>query len=152
MSVERNLALAAEFAFQAGVELDTASELLGSQRFHAACFHAQQAAEGMVKAALLALDVPFERLHSLDALTQLFPGRDGVAFGKLREDALLLDKLYIPTRYVDALGGIAPAKAFTRREAVGAISAARKIMQSAQAVLKRQQKGIGAGENSPRRR
>lgn len=151
MSVERQLELAAEYAFQADVELDTASELLEKRRYHATCFHAQQAAEGMVKAALLALDVPFARLHSLDALTQLFPGREGVAFDKLREDALLLDKLYLPTRYVDALGGIAPAKAFARREALAAISSARRIMRTAQAVLKRRQKKFGAGEKPFRR-
>jgi HEPN domain-containing protein len=140
MSVERNLKLAEEFAFQANVELETAAEILEKRRYYAACFHAQQAAEGMVKAALLALDRRPERMHSLDALTQLFPGKDGTALARLRESALLLDKLYIPTRYVDALGGIAPAKAFTEREADDAIAAARRIMAAAAKILERERK------------
>lgn len=137
MSVDRNLRLAGEYAFQANVELDTATEILEKRRYHAACFHAQQAAEGMLKAALLALDMPFQRVHSLDTLTQMFPGKDGAGFARLREGALLLDKLYIPTRCVDALGGIAPAKAFTAREAEDAIAAARKIMAAAAKVIER---------------
>lgn len=144
MSVERNLELAAEYAFQADVELDTAAELMQLRRYHAACFHAQQAAEGMVKAALLALDAPFERVHSLDALTRLFPGRDQAAFARLRESALLLDKLHTPTRYVDALGGIAPARAFTASEGKAAIAAARKIIKAARAVLAAERRAGGA--------
>jgi HEPN domain-containing protein len=140
MGVERNLRLAEEFAFQANVELETAAEILEKRRYHAACFHAQQAAEGMVKAALLALDLRPERVHSLDALTQLFPGKDGTALARLRESALLLDKLYIPTRSVDALGGIAPAKAYTEREAADAIAAAKRIMAAAAKILERERK------------
>src|SRR5512134_2188657 len=145
MSVERNLELAAEYAFQADVELEIAAELMPVRRYHAVCFHAQQAAEGMVKAALLALDAPFERVHSLDALTQLFPGRDRTAFARLRESALLLDKLYTPTRYVDALGGIAPARAFTASEGKAAIAAAQKIMKAARAILARAGRAAAAG-------
>lgn len=151
MSVDQNLKLADEFAFQAGVELETAIEIMEKHRYHAACFHAQQAAEGMVKAALLAVDIPFQRVHSLDALTQLFPGTDGAAFARLRESALLLDKLYTPTRYVDALGGIAPAKAFTAREAKDAIAAARKVMAAARKVLARQRAGSKVGKTRRRR-
>lgn len=145
MSVERNLERAAEYAFQADVELETAAELMPLRRYHAVCFHAQQAAEGMLKAALLALDAPFERVHSLDALTQLFPGRDRTALRGLRESALLLDKLYTPTRYVDALGGIAPARAFTASEGKAAIAAARKLIKAARAVLARERRAAAGG-------
>ena len=145
MSVERNLELAAEYAYQAEVELETAAELMPLRRHHAVCFHAQQAAQGMVKAALLALDASFERVHSLDALTRLFTGRDRAAFGRLRESALLLDKLYTPTRYVDALGGIAPARAFTAKEGKAALAAARRLMKAARAVLARERRAAAGG-------
>lgn len=43
--------------------------------------------------------------------------------------ALALDKLYIPTRYPDALPGLTPKEAYTREEA-------EKALRDAQAILK----------------
>jgi HEPN domain-containing protein len=66
-----------------------------------ACFACQQAAEKALKAYLLALDRPLRRIHSLpDLLTELI-AKDTEA-ETLRDDLVVLDTYYAPTRYVDA--------------------------------------------------
>lgn len=47
--------------------------------------------------------------------------------------AAALDKLYIPTRYPDALPGLTPADAYTAEEAKTAIGQAQRLMESVQA-------------------
>lgn len=44
------------------------------------------------------------------------------------EACKVLDKFYAPTRYPDALGGVDPTKAFTEREAAGAVEQARIVI------------------------
>lgn len=50
-------------------------------------------------------------------------------FSTVIETALALDKLYIPTRYPDALAELTPAEAFTKREGEAAMSASQEILQ-----------------------
>ena len=49
--------------------------------------------------------------------------------------AAALDKLYIPTRYPDALPGLTPAEAYTADEARTAIGQAQRLMESIRAAL-----------------
>jgi HEPN domain-containing protein len=49
-------------------------------------------------------------------------------FTALIELALALDKLYIPTRYPDALAELTPAEAFTEGEARLALTAAERLL------------------------
>lgn len=53
----------------------------------------------------------------------------------LLDAALLLDKLYIPTRYPDALAELTPAQAYTRSEALGAVNHGRTILTAIQQAL-----------------
>lgn len=52
----------------------------------------------------------------------------------LLDSALALDKLYIPTRYPDALAELTPGEAYTNSEAKLAIENAVQIIQSVEFV------------------
>jgi HEPN domain-containing protein len=63
------------------------------------------------------------------------PGEAGGSLRHLLDAALLLDKLYIPTRYPDALAELTPSQAYTRAEALAAADHARTILTAAQNML-----------------
>lgn len=71
-----------------------------AQIWNQACFHAQQAAEKLLKSTFEADNAP--RTHKLIDLCQTasigFPD-------ELKQALLLMDRFYIPTRYPDALPG-----------------------------------------------
>lgn len=73
-----------------------------------ACFLAQQVGEKAIK-ALLAADDRDLRSHSLKALLQEL---DQAHAQRWQRQARVLDKLYAPTRYPDALGDELPADVF----------------------------------------
>lgn len=58
--------------------------------------------------------------HSVARLIKGLSEGEREAFEDLLDAALYLDKLYIPTRYPDALADLIPAEAFTREEAAKA--------------------------------
>jgi HEPN domain-containing protein len=61
------------------------------------CFHAQQAAEKYLKAALTFLSVPFPKVHDLDELLDLFPAAIEPSVSR---DALTeLSQLAVASRY-----------------------------------------------------
>ena len=138
MSVRKNLALAGELVFEAGAKLRTARLLARHADFAPACFYAQQAAENALKGVLIALDVPYARMHHLDQLLEAIPQTDRRALVPVRDRILELDKMYLPTRYPDALGGRAPSKVFTGREAKSAIGVAGQIVARAARILLRE--------------
>lgn len=92
-----------------------------------ACFSAQQAAEKAVKAV-------FQRMgaeawgHSVADLLQELAERHAVP-GRLRDEALELDKAYIPTRYPNAHPTGAPRTRYTKAEAVRLIDYAGQILE-----------------------
>jgi HEPN domain. len=51
--------------------------------------------------------------HSLARLLRDLPPEEAPFFHPLLPQALALDKLYIPTRYPDALPGLTPKEAYT---------------------------------------
>jgi HEPN domain-containing protein len=53
------------------------------------------------------------RGHSLARLLRDLPPEEAPLFHPLLPQALALDKLYIPTRYPDALPGLTPKEAYT---------------------------------------
>lgn len=119
---------------QAGDDLDAAAALLAAQKYAQACFYAQQAAEKALKAVWLRLDLdPWG--HSAARLIRELPAPVKSDFISLLELALSLDKLYIPTRYPDALPDLTPSEAYTQGEAEAAIQAAQTILQAVQADL-----------------
>jgi HEPN domain-containing protein len=84
---------------------------------HLACFHAQQAVEKALKAALTLREGDVPLTHVIrELLAALAEAGEPVA-GEIADRALSLEKFYVPTRYPDALGWADAASAFNRRDA-----------------------------------
>jgi HEPN domain-containing protein len=112
---------------QAIDDLEAAEALLHAKKYPQACFYAQQATEKALKAVWICLDLdPWG--HSCGRLIRDLPESAKNEFSGLMDLALALDKLYIPTRYPDALVELTPAEAFTRAEAEAAIQSAKQIL------------------------
>lgn len=132
---EEKLRLDAERWYRQSVDdLDAATALLTAQKYAQACFYAQQAAEKALKAVWIQLDLdPWG--YSAARLIRELPDTAKPDFTQLLELALGLDKLYIPTRYPDALPNLTPSEAYPQREAETAIQAAQTILNVVQAEL-----------------
>jgi HEPN domain-containing protein len=129
MSEEKLWQEARRWYSQATDDLEAASALLLAQKYAQSCFYAQQAAEKSIKAVWRALDLdPWG--HSTARLIRELPISEQAKFLPLLEAALGLDKLYLPSRYPDALADLIPAEAFTRGEADHAILAAEQILNT----------------------
>lgn len=89
-----------------------------------ACFLAQQVGEKALKALLAAQDRDL-RSHSLTGLLREL-GEESAQLWQ--RQARLLDKLYAPTRYPDALGDELPADVFGPEDAVAAVQAASTLL------------------------
>ena len=89
-----------------------------------ACFLAQQVGEKAIK-ALLAADDRDLRSHSLKALLQEL---DQGHAQRWQRQARVLDKLYAPTRYPDALGDELPADVFGPEDGASALQAAEELL------------------------
>ena len=89
-----------------------------------ACFLAQQVGEKALK-ALLAADDRDLRSHSLMALLRALD--DSLAH-RWQRQARVLDKLYAPTRYPDALGDELPADVFGPEDGAAALQAAEELL------------------------
>ncbi len=91
-----------------------------------ACFKAHQAAEFAVKGLLYGAGRP-ARGRSVSKLLEAAEALVEVP-GGLVELGKLLDKFYIPTRYVDAWSEGAPYEYFTRGDAESALRAAGEVV------------------------
>jgi HEPN domain-containing protein len=94
--------------------------------FNWACFKAHQAAEFAAEGLLYGAGRP-ARGHSVYKLLEAAKELLSVPEGFL-ELGKLLDKFYIPTRYVDAWSEGVPFEYFTRGDAEAALAAAEKIL------------------------
>ncbi len=129
MSVEKQQLEARRWLRQADDDLEASRALEVAGKYAQAAFFAQQAGEKALKAVWLALDAdPWG--HSLGRLVREMPDAAREVFAPLLEEALALDKLYIPTRYPDALANLTPAEAYTRREAQTAQAQAGAILSA----------------------
>lgn len=127
MSVERLQAEADRWYRQAQDDLEAADVLIAGGKQAQAAFLCHQAGEKALKALWFALDLdPWG--HSLARLLKQLPADQAGRFDRLLAAALALDKLYIPTRYPDALAELTPAEAYTRDEALQAAGHARAIL------------------------
>ncbi|GIW24936.1 HEPN domain-containing protein [Meiothermus sp.] len=134
MSVEKQQREAHRWLRQARDDLEAARALEAVGKYAQAAFFAQQAGEKALKAVWLALDAdPWG--HSLGRLVREMPGDAKGAFAPLLDNALALDKLYIPTRYPDALAELTPAEAYTQAEARAALAQAEAILKAAEGWL-----------------
>lgn len=106
------------------MDLDTAGDLQVSHAY-AGCFFAQQAAEKAVKAVLCARDGGARREHSISVMLHGMPElADMISMA----DATVLDLLYMPSRYPDALPGGVPGKLITQDQAEDAWRRANRIV------------------------
>lgn len=118
----------AERWYQQAVDaLEAASALLLANKYAPTCFYSQQAGEKGLKAVWVFLDLD-SWSSSCTRLIQTLPEAEQPKFSEVIDAALALDKLYIPTRYPDALAELTPAEAFTQREARTAIALAQEIL------------------------
>jgi len=88
--------------------------------FNQVCFHAQQAAEKILKSLIIAAGVLPPKTHKLGDLLGLLPV---VLPDDLRLKLLLLHRNYMPTRYPDAVPGSLAAGMPNQVDAEEALSA-----------------------------
>ena len=93
------------------------AEMLAADEPNASCFHAQQAGEKAVKAALVAAADDVPRVHAVTVLLDELAMCGVAVDAGVREPASVLDRYYAPTRYPDALGGADPGRVFLERDA-----------------------------------
>jgi len=113
-------------------DLEAAHLLMDEGLYHLACFHAQQAAEKILKAFLVARRQASPREHHLGALLRQVH-RAGLKRSGLEPACRILDQYYIPTRYPDAVVGSLPKGLPSRRHAAEAIQLATEIFESIRA-------------------
>ena len=101
-----------------------------------ACFHAQQAAEKAVKAALVARCGDSARDHSIVALLAECTISGLSISENLIDDARRLDKFYVSSRFPDALGELDPTTMFGKAEAYEAASRSLPFVAFAKNVLR----------------
>ena len=124
MSLESARQRARLWLLQAKDDLRAARLLEAGGQPAQACFLAQQVGEKALKALLAAEDRDL-RSHSLTGLLRELgdqPAQDW------QRQARLLDKLYAPTRYPDALGDELPADVFGPEDAAAALEAATALL------------------------
>ncbi len=107
-------------------DLQVAEIVLDEELYNQVCFHAQQCVEKALKGALARQGHVPPRTHSITDLLSLFPP-DWLA--DLRDDLIMMDDLYIPTRYPDALPGMLPDALPGRAEAEEALALARAVLK-----------------------
>ncbi|MBS3934230.1 MAG: HEPN domain-containing protein [Truepera sp.] len=136
MSVEKQRREAWRWLRQAQDDLEAARALEAASKYAQAAFFAQQTGEKALKAVWLLQDAdPWG--HSLGRLVREMPEGAKERFASLLEAALALDKLYIPTRYPDALAELTPAEVYTQGEAGAALAQAEVILKAAEGWLNR---------------
>ena len=95
--------------------------------YNQVCFHAQQCVEKVLKGFITYKGDIHPQTHKLtDLLSPLSPS----PFDTLRDQIIILDRFYIPTRYPDALPG-------SLAEGLPSAQDAKEALESARMVLKR---------------
>ncbi len=98
-----------------------------------ACFSAQQAAEKAVKAVFQKMGIEAWG-HSVADLLEALSQSCAVP-RELVDSALELDKVYIPTRYPNALPSGSPRRRYTLREARRLVGYAEEVVRFCEALL-----------------
>lgn len=97
-----------------------------SPNYDAACFHAQQCVEKMIKALLLTHQIPFRRIHDvevlLDACLERYP-----LWESMRADAQLLTQYAVQFRY--------PGESADKEEAREAIQAMKRFQKELEPLI-----------------
>ena len=130
MGTEKLFAEGDRWLKTANEDFATAQILMKNEKYAHACFHSQQAAEKAIKAVFYYNDCePWG--HSIvtliDSLSDISEELLNT-FSDIRSTAVKLDRFYIPTRYPNGLPGTIPSEAFTKEDALEAISSAQNII------------------------
>lgn len=131
MSVENNKKEAMRWFATATSDYEAALIMNDNKKYAHACFLSQQASEKALKALYYFFDSdPWG--HSIFKLIDELKNIDLAlyeTFCSLIDDARLLDKLYIPTRYPNGLPDITPDLAYSQKDAEEAIIVAKRILE-----------------------
>lgn len=114
---------------QARQDLSDGRYLQGGERYHLACFLAQQAAEKALKAFLYSRGVEAPWGHSAADLSEAAASLDP-SLKEFHSEAAGLDKYYIPTRYPNGLPGGLPADAYGPADSDAALSSAERVIEA----------------------
>ncbi len=134
MSLRKRAREAERWLKTAKEDYDVSMLLYENGRYAHCCFLSQQAAEKAVKALYYWMDREAWGHSILELLIGL---EDEIGeLSSFKEEAALLDKFYIPTRYPDGLPALTPAQIYTKREAEIALKAAEKILRFSSSFLK----------------
>jgi HEPN domain-containing protein len=132
MSLEKNRMEAERWCKTAEGDLDTAVILLKNKKYAHSCFHSHQSAEKAMKAVWYFHEAePWG--HSIGKMIQDLEQKDLKAantLGALRNDGVLLDRFYIPTRYPNGLPDLIPDEAYMEEDAKSCIDKATKILKA----------------------
>lgn len=128
MSQSKNRYQAERWLQTAQEDLRAARLLLDSQMYAPACFHAQQSGEKAIKALWYLLDAdPWG--PSVQRLVIDFPGADQIPdLEAWIEQAAVLDKFYIPTRYPNGLPDLTPGQVYRLADARQGVDAAEALL------------------------
>jgi len=102
-------------------DLQMAELALQNSLYNQVCFHAQQAAEKLLKSVISDKGQLIPKTHKMVDLLSLMKDEDLAQF---RDRLILLDRFYIPTRYPDALPGVLPNGLPVRKDAEEALGTA----------------------------
>jgi HEPN domain-containing protein len=128
MSQSKNRHQAERWLLTAEEDLRAAELLSQAGLFAPACFHAQQGGEKALKALWYLVDAePWG--HAAQRLVADFPRREELPdLEAWIEQAALLDKFYIPTRYPNGLPDLTPGQVYREADANRGIEAARLLV------------------------
>jgi len=139
--MNQNIAEAERWLGQAEQDLKSAEWDIKGGFHESACFKTQQAAEKSLKAVSLSLGKSGVTIHSTFALS-----RDLIKIDKTFENIASacreLDKLYIPTRYPDALPAGIPHDYFTKEDSEKAIKYCKQILATASDFIMKKEKEL----------
>ena len=121
-------------------DLKAARKLFDGGPWNMVCFHAQQAAEKILKAFLSSRSDQVPRVHSLAKLIELCSKHDRSIL-RLKTSAFSLDRYYIPTRYPEAAPGTLEQGLPNRADAKSALSEMNRIMRFVKPKLRKTFKG-----------
>jgi len=128
MSQRKNQYQAERWLLTAEEDLGVAELLSRESMYAPSCFWCQQSGEKALKALWYLVDAkPWG--PSIQRLVQEFPNRaEVVGLESWIEQAALLDKFYIPTRYPNGLSDLTPGQVYRQADAKRGIEAARLLL------------------------
>ena len=128
MSQSKNRYQAERWLLTAEEDLHAAESLSQAGLYAQACFYTQQAGEKALKSLWYLVDAdPWG--HAVQRLVADFPRRAEIPdLETWIEQAALLDKFYIPTRYPNGLPDLTPGQVYRQADAVRGIEAARLLV------------------------